>query len=187
MEQVEILLGELRKAKNEHVYLISEVFLATGARWSEVESLRKPQVRNGLIQFAMTKSKKVRAVPIDARLENDLKKHYKLKSKEIGDERFFTYAYSAFISALERSGIVLPAGQPAHVTRHTFASHFIINDGNILALQKILGRGALAMTMRYAHLSPDHLVEARTLNPLSRRKKLDENWIEHVEPKTKKG
>jgi site-specific recombinase XerD len=51
--------------------------------------------------------------------------------------------------------------------RHTFASHFKINGGNILALQKILGHSSLAMTMRYAHLSPDHLVEARTLNPLT--------------------
>jgi site-specific recombinase XerC len=51
--------------------------------------------------------------------------------------------------------------------RHTFASHFKINCGNILALQKILGHSSLAMTMRYAHLSPDHLVEARTLNPLT--------------------
>jgi site-specific recombinase XerD len=51
--------------------------------------------------------------------------------------------------------------------RHTFASHFKINGGNILALQKILGHSSLAMTMHYAHLSPDHLVEARTLNPLT--------------------
>ena len=47
----------------------------------------------------------------------------------------------------------------------------MINGVNILALQKILGHSSLAMTMRYAHLSPDHLVEARTLNPLSRWKK----------------
>ncbi|MCE3602698.1 tyrosine-type recombinase/integrase [Massilia sp. P8910] len=172
LDQVGILLGELKKAKNEHVYLISEVCLATGARWSEAEGLRKPQVRDGLIQFAMTKSKKVRAVPIDKQLEADLAAHYKSKSETIGDERFFTYAYSAFISALERSGIVLPAGQAAHVMRHTFASHFMINGGNILALQKILGHSSLAMTMRYAHLSPDHLIEARKLNPLSCWKKI---------------
>lgn len=57
--------------------------------------------------------------------------------------------------------------------RRTFASHFMINGGNILALQKILGHSSLAMTMRYAHLAPDHLIEARNLNPLSRWRKLD--------------
>jgi integrase len=167
IEEIDLLLTELQNAKNEHVYLISQICLATGARWSEAENLRRRQVRHGQIQFSMTKSKKLRSVPIDEKLEADLLTHYEQKSKFIGDERFFTYAYSAFISGLKRTGIVLPAGQAAHVMRHTFASHFMINGGNILALQRILGHSSLAMTMRYAHLSPDHLAEARTLNPLS--------------------
>lgn len=146
--------------------------MATGARWTEAESLRRPQVRNGLIQFALTKSKKVRAVPIDPALEAELERHYSKHSGAIGDERFFTYAYSAFIEALDRTGITLPPGQATHVMRHTFASHFMINGRNILALQKILGHSSLTMTMRYAHLSPDHLVEARQLNPLSRWRKM---------------
>jgi hypothetical protein len=39
--------------------------------------------------------------------------------------------------------------------------------GNILALQRILGHQSLAMTMRYAHLAPEHLEEAVRLNPLA--------------------
>ncbi|WP_256258981.1 tyrosine-type recombinase/integrase [Burkholderia ubonensis] len=54
-----------------------------------------------------------------------------------------------------------------HALRHTFASHFMMNGGNILTLQRILGHQSLTMTMRYAHLSPDHLMEAKRLNPLS--------------------
>lgn len=167
LDQIDKLFSELTKARNEHVHMISQVCLATGARWTEAESLRRPQVRNGLIQFALTKSKKVRAVPIDSHLETELDRHYHHHSPKIGDERFFSYAYSAFIEALDRTGIVLPAGQATHVMRHTFASHFMINGGNILVLQKILGHSSLAMTMRYAHLAPDHLNEARTLNPLT--------------------
>lgn len=167
LDQIGELLNELSTARNEHVYLISKVCLATGARWNEAESLRRPQVRNGLIQFAMTKSNKVRAVPIDAHLEAELDRHYEEHSERLGDERFFARAYSAFISGLNRTRISLPSGQAAHVMRHTFASHFMMNGGNILALQKILGHSSLQMTMRYAHLSPDHLAEARNLNPLS--------------------
>ena len=63
--------------------------------------------------------------------------------------------------------IALPPGQATHVMRHTFASHFMINGGNILVLQKILGHSSLTVTMRYAHLAPDHLNEARQLNPLA--------------------
>ncbi|MDT4890927.1 hypothetical protein FQZ97_1279350 [compost metagenome] len=44
----------------------------------------------------------------------------------------------------------------------------MMNGGNILTLQKILGHTSLAMTMRYAHLSPDHLQDAVKLGPLRR-------------------
>ncbi len=54
-----------------------------------------------------------------------------------------------------------------HALRHTFASHFMMNGGNILALQKVLGHHSLTMIMRYAHFSPEHLNEVRQLNPLA--------------------
>jgi len=42
-----------------------------------------------------------------------------------------------------------------------------MNGGNIVALQKILGHSSLNITMRYSHLSPDYLIQAIQLNPLS--------------------
>lgn len=78
----------------------------------------------------------------------------------------FTESLSAFRRALARTSIQLPKGQAAHALRHTFASHFVMNGGNILTLQKILGHSTVVMTMRYAHLSPDHLQDAIKLNPL---------------------
>ena len=47
-----------------------------------------------------------------------------------------------------------------HDLRHTFASHFMMNGGNIYDLQKILGHTTLEMTQLYAHMSPAHLAEA---------------------------
>jgi site-specific recombinase XerD len=55
-----------------------------------------------------------------------------------------------------------------HVLRHTFASHFVMKGGNILTLQRLLGHRDLKTTMRYAHFSPDHLLEAVRLNPLAK-------------------
>jgi integrase len=168
-EQIDLLLASLRDARNPHVHLITRVCLSTGARWSEAEELRQSQVRNGQIQFAKTKSGKVRAVPIDGDLEKQLVAHY----KEYGTgERIFGNAFSAFRDGLKRAGITLPDGQLTHSLRHSFASHFMMNGGNIIALQRILGHASLTMTMRYAHLSPEHLQEARTLNPLAVRKPL---------------
>ena len=43
-----------------------------------------------------------------------------------------------------------PLQRAFHALRHTFASHYIMQGGNILALQKILGHSDIKMTMIYA-------------------------------------
>ncbi|MCI1042246.1 tyrosine-type recombinase/integrase [Caballeronia zhejiangensis] len=163
-DQIPRLLDALSQARNPHVLLITKVCLSTGSRWSEAEELKLSQVRAGLVQFAKTKSGKVRAVPISPELEQELIDHHRCSGQ---GERIFGYAWSAFREGIERAGIELPEGQMTHALRHTFASHFMMNGGNILALQRILGHQNLTMTMRYAHLAPEHLQEARLLNPLS--------------------
>ncbi len=52
-----------------------------------------------------------------------------------------------------------PLQRPWHALRHTFASHYVMAGGNILALQKILGHSDIKMTLIYAHLAPDYLGE----------------------------
>ena len=59
------------------------------------------------------------------------------------------------------------ARQLTHILRHTFASHYMMGGGDILSLQRILGHSSITMTMRYAHLSPDHLESALRLSPLA--------------------
>jgi len=41
--------------------------------------------------------------------------------------------------------------------RHHFASWFAMRNGGLQALKEVLGHASLAMTMRYAHLAPEHL------------------------------
>lgn len=43
-----------------------------------------------------------------------------------------------------------------HDLRHTFASNYMMSGGNQFDLQKLLGHTDFKMTMRYAHLAPDH-------------------------------
>ena len=45
----------------------------------------------------------------------------------------------------------------AHGLRHTFASHFVMNGGDIYSLSKILGHSSVKITEIYAHLSPSHM------------------------------
>jgi integrase len=158
------LLVELDRSKNVHLGLIARVCLATGARWGEAEKLRIQQVRNGSIQFAGTKSGKVRNVPISADLEALLCTHH--QQGGLGDS-LFTSSRSAFAVALARTDLKLEPGQMTHVLRHTFASYFIMATNDILSLQKILGHSDLKMTMRYAHLAEGHLDKVIANNPLT--------------------
>ena len=43
--------------------------------------------------------------------------------------------------------------------RHTFASHFMMNGGDIYHLKEILGHSDIKTTMRYVHLLKTFLVD----------------------------
>lgn len=162
LSEIRILLEELERSRNPDVLLIARLCLATGARWGEAESLRAEQVRQGKVHYIKTKNSKARAVPITSDLEQDLRRG----RPRIG-RLFQGTNHQAFRGAIERLGIHLPDGQMTHVLRHTFASHYVMDDGNILKLKDILGHKTLAMTIRYAKLAPRHLADATTRNPLA--------------------
>ena len=69
-----------------------------------------------------------------------------------------THAKLGLPRLLQAAGCRVPA-HPWHALRHTFASHFIMQGGNILTLQKILGHSDVKMTLVYAHLAPEFLAE----------------------------
>lgn len=163
--QIQDLLQTLtEEARNKHVLLITKLCLSTGARWSEGEDLRITQLQGNTVQYARTKSSKARGVPIAKALADAIRLHNQIHGNQ---ERIFGTAANAFREGVRRAKIDLPDGQMTHVLRHTFASHFIQQGGNILTLQRLLGHHSITMTMRYAHLSPDHLIDAIKFNPLA--------------------
>ncbi|MCL1487300.1 MULTISPECIES: tyrosine-type recombinase/integrase [unclassified Marinobacter] len=160
-DQIQHLLHTIANfTVNPHVLLLTRLCLSTGARWGEAERLTVRHLRNSSVTFVNTKSGKTRTVPLSPGLFQDLTDH-------LTSCVHFSGSLSAFRRCLDQSGIQLPKGQCSHVLRHTFASHFAMNGGHLLTLQKILGHSTINMTMRYAHLSPDHLVDAVRLNPFS--------------------
>ncbi|MGM8228000.1 hypothetical protein ACSV5M_15560 [Cellvibrio sp. ARAG 10.3] len=67
----------------------------------------------------------------------------------------FSPCNGASRKAAGRSGLELPDGQLLRILRYIFESYFVINGGNILALQRILGHSDLRVTMCGAHLVPE--------------------------------
>ncbi len=162
--QIDTLLETIRQhSKKLDTWWVTQICLRTGARWSEAEKLKRKQVHNGRITFEFTKSKKTRTVPLDPAFFHALDQYAGYKNP---DDRLFCNCIGTFRRAAKRSELAFPRGQATHILRHSFASHFVMNGGNILSLQKILGHADISMTMRYAHLAPDHLKDAVLLNPM---------------------
>ncbi len=109
-------------------YLSLQFALLRGARWPEAEGLEFTNCINQGFQFVDTKNGKSRFVPVS--------KHWFLFIQSRLEAGSFKLCYAAYRSAFKRSGLKVPAGQLAHILRHTFASHFVMKGGNLVALQK---------------------------------------------------
>lgn len=158
LEQIPQLLDTCKRYGKEDLTMIVRVCLATGARWSEAERLTRSQLSSCKLTFTKTKGKKNRTVPIPKYLYEELVNR---------QGRMFKPCYQDFKKMLLLTYIELTEGQKTHVLRHTFGAHFMMQGGNILVLQKVLGHANIRETMKYSHFAPDHLEQAVELNPLS--------------------
>lgn len=165
-DQIALLFDRLANdCRNKSAWWIAQICIRTGARWGEAESLTCKQLHNERVTFEFTKSKKVRTVPLDSAFYHDLLEFSRGKKP---DERIFKDSITAFNRTMGRcKDLKFPTGQKTHILRHSFASYFMMKGGNILSLQRILGHSDIKMTMRYAHLAPDHLFDAVKFNPLA--------------------
>lgn len=171
-DEITDLLRQLEDSRNEHALTIAKICLSTGCRWGEASGLQGENIRKGkteagddwwLMTFVDTKNGDNRSVPVNSELVTEI-----FHDRPRRGELFPGTSEGAFRKALDRAKITLPRGQLTHVLRHTFASHFVMNGGDILTLNKILGHKTIQMTMVYAHLAPNYLSKALDLNPLTK-------------------
>jgi len=146
--------------------LIVLIALTAGMRISEIFGLTWGDLlyKEELIAVrAKLKGGKVRYVPMPPELASEFKRYPAV----LGEERIFPPEPGAkrerqrvdksFAAILELAGI---KDFRFHDLRHTFASWYMMNGGDLYELAKILGHSNIKMTERYAKLGKNHL--ART-------------------------
>ena len=159
---------------------IVALFLDSGLRLSELVGLKARDVYlEDQYVKVMGKGSKERMVAFGSTARNALLHylaHFRGEPAHAGVEAFFLtidgYAMSnnGVKTLLRRIGIV--AGVPrlhAHLCRHTYATNFLINGGNVLLLKQNLGHTTLAMVDRYVHLATSKAaLLSRSYSPLDR-------------------
>ncbi|MER2471364.1 phage integrase [Photorhabdus laumondii] len=152
-------IDELLKKLTGDNRLITILCLSTGARWSEAKNLKVEHIVHNRVTFIQTKNSKRRSVPISNEICTQIVEG---KSGYL----FSKASYMKCRNILKEVKPDLPRGQALHVLRHTFATQFMINGGNIITLQRVLGHSKIEQTMTYAHFSPDFLQDVILFNPL---------------------
>jgi integrase len=167
-EEMERLLDACKQSPNPQLQVFVTTALNTGMRLGELTALEWQDVdfKRGMIRVDNkedhhTKNYEPRTIPMNDRLIEVLSKHpRRLDSPYVfarkGGEKFRRMRRS-FENSVKRAGI---PHVRFHDLRHTFASHLVMGGVDIRTIQELLGHKDIRVTMRYAHLAPDHMRNA---------------------------
>ena len=116
-----------------------------GLNWIYVDLSR------GVIRLEITKSGRRREVPLNGDSYQALVSLTPKAEGRVFQTRFIKTAYNNAVAIAKLDDVNF------HTLRHTFASWAVMRGVSLKELQELLGHSSLAMTMRYAHLAPEHL------------------------------
>jgi integrase len=149
---------------DSHLRPIVITALNTGCRKGEILGLKWDQVdlKHGFILLDITKNGERRELPINGTLRTTLEA---LPRRLDGGDVFFDPRTGeryqdikrSFPTACKKAGI---RDFRFHDLRHCFASHLVMAGIDLTTVSRLLGHKSLAMTLRYSHLSPQHMTRA---------------------------
>ncbi|MFC1931532.1 tyrosine-type recombinase/integrase [Chloroflexota bacterium] len=164
-------------ARNQTLFMI---LLDTGLRIGELVNLKMDDVHmdEGYLKV-MGKGKKERIVPIGNNAQKALQRYlFRFRPKPtnpVTDNVFLSASSKAltensmklmFTRLSKRSGV---CRLHAHLCRHTFATRFLVNGGDVFSLQQILGHSTLEMVRHYVNLASSHIaIQHQKFSPLDR-------------------
>ncbi|MBI3245885.1 MAG: tyrosine-type recombinase/integrase [Deltaproteobacteria bacterium] len=148
---------ELSPLLNIYLRPIVLVALHSGLRRSEILSLRRQNIdwQNRRMFVEHTKNGERRVIPMNDTLYETLRRlPARLDSEMLFPDVKLGMVTAAFRRAVKRAQ--LPDFH-FHDLRHCFASYLTMGGANLRAVQMLLGHKDVRMTIRYSHLSPEHL------------------------------
>jgi integrase/recombinase XerD len=139
----------------------TNLLFSTGVRQRSLIHIKVKDVDlfNNILNVNVTKNRKPLVVPISQTMANILREYLTFRQHESGDDYLFCNVFGKQLTkstsyhqlytynkgrGVETTGI--------HRYRHTFAKQWILNGGNVVALQKILGHSNLAITQNYINM-----------------------------------
>jgi site-specific recombinase XerD len=147
--------------------LAIQILLGTGMRLAELCALTIDDVEDeGDVTFLKIRSgkgAKFRRVPISSRLRKELVRYLNRWRPEIHDRNLLVLSDARPVSALTLSELFrrirhrVGFGVRAHKFRHTYATEYLRQGGDIERLRRILGHTTYVMVMRYVHLDKGDL------------------------------
>jgi len=158
-EEATRLLVKCRETKNPILADLVEFCLFTGLRQAEALGLTWEGVdrSRGVVLLELTKSGRRREVPLNSEADAVLVR----RGPQVVGLVFGTSSWYAFRSHWETAVAAAKIDDfRFHDLRHTFASWAVQQGATLQEVKDLLGHSSLAMVMRYAHLSPEHLRKA---------------------------
>jgi len=144
-----------------HLYLIVVLALSTGARKTEILSLKWQDIgfERGVITLHETKNGERRLLPITGLALDLLQVHAKIRRLHsdfvFPSKNGLTYIdiTTPWESAVKRAGIV---DFRFHDLRHSAASYLAMSGATTAEIAEVLGHKTLEMVKRYSHMSESH-------------------------------
>jgi len=182
IEEVERLFSKISQntvlgARNAAILAL---LLDTGLRLLELITLKVQDVHLDQRYIkVLGKGAKERIVPLGASCHKTMLRyyyHFRVETAHAGVDAFFLTldGYPLTDKAVKSlmTRLAKTAGVPRlhpHLLRHTYATSFLLNGGDVFLLKQNLGHSTLAMVERYRHIaSRQAAVLSQTFSPLDR-------------------